>query len=62
MNSTGSDQPIGLECPGCGSPPDLVISAAQAFCGNNQCRILFWDPGKSIAELAASMKVINLEF
>ena len=52
--SGGPDEPVGLNCPECGEPPRLVISANQAFCGNTAgCRILMWDPTQTRAEMLA---------
>jgi hypothetical protein len=31
-------------CPVCGQAPALVISGSQAFCANDDCRTLMWDP------------------
>lgn len=31
-------------CPLCGHPAALRISVQQAFCGNEECRALMWDP------------------
>lgn len=41
-----ADQPAGTRCPVCGQEAQLVISAQQAFCGNNDCRALMWDPSQ----------------
>lgn len=48
------DVPVGLYCPECGKPPQLVISGGDAFCGNDDCRILKWDPTLTRAEMAAA--------
>jgi len=39
-----------MRCPLCGELPALVIGATQVFCGNNDCRLLMWDPSRSAAE------------
>jgi hypothetical protein len=31
-------------CPRCGKPAVLVVGTEQAFCGNEQCRVLAWNP------------------
>jgi hypothetical protein len=46
-------EPIGLNCPGCGEPPRFLIAPNQAFCGNDSCRMLMWDPAKTVAEMIA---------
>ena len=53
-------KPAGLYCPGCGELAVFTISDQQAFCGNDDCAILMWDPAKTAAELAADMQVIDL--
>lgn len=53
--------PLGLYCPGCREHAALVLTAeGTAFCGNEVCHILMWDPSKTLAELAAGMKTIDL--
>jgi hypothetical protein len=48
------DEPIGMACPECGEPPRMVLpGGTQAFCGNDGCRILLWDPTQTRAEMAA---------
>jgi hypothetical protein len=47
-------EPIGLNCPECGEPPRMVLTGGeQAFCGNDGCRILMWDPTQTRAEMLA---------
>ena len=53
--STDDETPIGLNCPECGEPPRMVLPGGnQAFCGNDGCRILLWDPTQTRAEMAAT--------
>lgn len=33
-----------LACPLCGSPPVLAVGAQQFFCGNEDCKVLAWNP------------------
>jgi hypothetical protein len=47
-------------CPACGTPAALVISAQQAFCGNDDCRIFMWEPGKTMDELLENLTTIDL--
>lgn len=37
-------------CPVCSSRPvpHLPINVDQAFCGNDDCHIIAWEPGKSL--------------
>ena len=54
-------EPTGPLCPGCGWLPVMVLAGGrQAFCGNDDCTILTWDPSKTITELMADMQVIDL--
>jgi len=34
-------------CPVCGQPPHPVSMPLQAFCGNDDCNVLTWNPTKS---------------
>lgn len=54
-----NDTPVGLKCPGCGEPP-LWLFGNQAWCGTDDCPILIWNPTKTLAELNADSKVVNL--
>ena len=31
-------------CPRCGEPAHLLIGDTQAFCGNESCNVLMWNP------------------
>lgn len=42
-----------VRCPICGQLPDLVIGPTQAFCGNDDCRALMFDPSMDGAEQIA---------
>lgn len=48
-------EPQGLTCPGCGSPPRILLTD-QAFCGNDDCHVMMWNPNKTLDELAADAK------
>ena len=53
--------PVGLKCPGCGEPPVLLFGGGtQAFCQTDDCPWFTWDPTKTLAEVNADAKVINL--
>jgi hypothetical protein len=53
--------PVGLNCPGCGEPPLwLMGDGTQAWCGTDDCPILTWNPSKTLAELNADSKAIDL--
>lgn len=32
------------ECPVCGELPRVLVSSSQAMCGNDECRVLMWNP------------------
>jgi hypothetical protein len=53
MNDPG-DQPIGLNCPWCGQHPSLIVGENIAFCGNDDCKLLKWDPRQTRADMEAS--------
>lgn len=48
------------DCPQCGNPPALAISAAQAFCDTDGCPVLTWDMRDTAAEHWARLEVIDL--
>lgn len=50
----------GLNCPGCGHLAVFLVGDRQAFCGNDDCVVLTWDPAKTVAELEANMHEIDL--
>lgn len=54
------DIPDAAECPGCGGPPLMRVSASQALCGNGDCPVFCWDPDASPDEFAASVHLIDL--
>lgn len=43
--------PLGLECPGCGQHAIFQITGQQAFCGNDDCQVLAWEPAKDALQL-----------
>jgi hypothetical protein len=51
-------EPSGWLCPGCEQPAALALSG-QAFCGNDDCAVVAWDPSKSLVELAANVHRIG---
>jgi hypothetical protein len=57
-----NDDPIGLHCPGCGQHATMMITGGcQAFCSNDDCKILMWDPAQSVNEMAPKLHVIDLD-
>lgn len=49
------------DCPRCGQPPQLQIGDSQAFCGNEECDVLMWNPRETREVLEANERRINLE-
>jgi hypothetical protein len=38
-------------CPVCSREPQFVLAGAvQAFCGNDECKVICWNPSESLAE------------
>ena len=35
-------------CPLCGRPPLFAFGNEQAFCGNDDCTLILWDPTLSL--------------
>lgn len=48
-------------CFGCGSPPVMVFGGGtQAFCGNEGCRVLTWNPRATVDENLEDMGHVEL--
>lgn len=48
-------------CPYCDQPPAFVLDEGrQAFCGNEECHVLAWNPTQTVEELEAHRKVVDL--
>lgn len=45
-------------CPGCGQPPKFQLGD-QAFCGNDGCHVLMWNPTMTLDQLAADVQLID---
>jgi hypothetical protein len=49
--SAGDEPRACPDCPLCGHPPGLVlVGDVQAFCGNDACRVMCWNPSRTRAE------------
>lgn len=59
MSTSKLSEPSGLLCPFCGQPALLVIGDAQAFCGNDACPCLMWNPLASAAEARRQVRIID---
>lgn len=51
-------EPVGLVCPGCQQPAKFALTG-QAFCGNDDCKIIAWNPSKTFDELMDSNQVVD---
>ncbi len=54
-----SDNWVTPNCPMCGQPP-LIAFEAQAFCGNEECKVMHWTPTKTVEENLADVADIQL--
>lgn len=45
------------DCPLCGHPPAFVLAGeVQAFCGNETCEAMCWNPSETAAENLRGLK------
>ena len=48
-------------CPLCDNPPAIMLpGATQAFCGNDDCKTLTWNPMKSVDENLLNTNFVRL--
>ena len=57
---------VGFNCPGCGSPRQSfggieAFMGTQAFCPNDACRIVTWNPEKTLDENLDDFGVLDLK-
>jgi hypothetical protein len=55
------DEPLCLNCPFCDEPPEFVVGGTQAFCGNNSCTLLMWNPTVSLDDNLMDAGVVRWE-
>jgi hypothetical protein len=48
-------------CPACDQPPIMRLADDQAFCGNDDCHVLIWNPLKDLAGNLAGANWVDLE-
>jgi len=49
------------DCPFCGQPPVMIFGGGtQAFCGNDDCTLLKWDPSKTLDENLLDAREVDL--
>jgi len=53
-------EPCGPYCPVCDRLAVFIVGDEQAFCGNDDCRVLMWDPTMSVADNMADATEVNL--
>jgi hypothetical protein len=55
-------RPLTPACPFCGQPPVFLLGGGtQAFCGNDDCTLLTWNPSLSLDENLLDAGVVHLE-
>lgn len=59
-STDATDEPSGLRCPGCRRRPSLVIDADLAICAQQGCRVVSWNPTRSLDELASDVHLVDL--
>ena len=59
--ATGMSEILTPDCPVCGQPPVMVFGGwTQAFCGNDDCNIVCWDPSKSLDDNLLDVGFVTL--
>ena len=54
-------EPAGLTCPLCGEPPVWLLGGGrQAFCGSEDCKIVTWNPTRTVDENLTEVSFIDL--
>lgn len=46
-------------CPLCGHPPRFTVGTTQAFCGNDDCNLIMWNPMASLDENLTDADVVR---
>lgn len=52
--------PVGLSYLGCHQPPAMLTGDHQAWCGNEDCKVVIWDPTLTVDENLEHLNVIDL--
>jgi hypothetical protein len=47
-------------CPLCGQLPLFALGPAQAFCGNDDCTLILWNPSLSLDANLTDAKMVHL--
>ena len=48
-------------CPFCHQLPEFTVGGTQAFCGNDGCELLCWDPTKTLDDNLMDAGVVRWE-
>lgn len=59
MRFASDHRPPTSRCPRCGFPPAMQLDPEQAFCSNEACDVLAWNPAKTREELEGDVTVID---
>jgi len=54
------EEKAGSRCPGCQQEGLVLPGAGQAFCRNEECHMVTWNPQKTLTELHAELNLIEL--
>lgn len=47
-------------CPLCGQPPKFVLAGAvQAFCGNDTCDLILWNPSETLDDNLTNAGIVG---
>lgn len=52
-------EPLTPNCPLCGKPPLFAVGPTQAFCGNDDCTLILWDPSLSLDDNLLDAGVVH---
>ncbi|HEY2088624.1 MAG TPA: hypothetical protein VGH54_21715 [Mycobacterium sp.] len=55
-----ADAPKTPTCPLCGKPPLFAFGTEQAFCGNDDCTLILWNPSVTLDENLLDAGVVRL--
>jgi hypothetical protein len=49
-------------CPFCGKPPAFIlVGSTQAFCGNEDCRLMCWNPSKTAVDNLDAIGTVDFD-
>jgi hypothetical protein len=53
-------EPLTPDCPLCRQPPLFGFGGTQAFCGNDDCTLILWNPMLTLDENLLDAGVVHL--